>query len=81
MTMRMERHLRQAMLKLETLRLRSATPAYSPLDQSLTPEELHQLALLIRKIIETRAKLERLRERSAHLRASLERFREREAQG
>jgi hypothetical protein len=77
--MRMDRNLRQAMLTLEQLRARTTTRAHSPLDKALSPEELHQLALLIRKIIETRAKLERLRERSELLRASLERFRARQA--
>lgn len=79
--MRMDRNLRQAMLALERLRARTTSRAHSPLDKALTPEELQQLALLIHKIIETRAKLERLRERSDLLRASLERFRERQLPG
>jgi hypothetical protein len=77
--MRKDTKLRQAMFTLEKLCLRSTNRVNSPLDNALTPEELQQLALLIRKIIETRTKLERLRKRSDHLRASMERFRARQA--
>ena len=73
--MRIDSRLREAVRTLETLRAREDSTLHLQLGEPMTQEELHQLALLIRKIIETRAKLERLRNRATQLRAALERFR------
>ena len=77
--MRTDARLRNAVRTLERLRSGGDRSLHLPLDTQLTLEELNDLALLIRKVIETRAKLERLRARAEHLRASLERFRERQS--
>jgi hypothetical protein len=77
--MRTGARLRNAIRTLEALRTREDAALRLQLGEAMTPEELHQLALLIRKVIETRTKLERLRNRSTQLREALERFRERQS--
>jgi hypothetical protein len=77
--MRTGARLRNAIRTLEALRTREDAALRLQLGEAMTPEELHQLALLIRKVIETRTKLERLRNRSIQLREALERFRERQS--
>lgn len=77
--MRIDARLRNAVRTLEGLRAREESALRLQLGEPMTPEELHQLALLIRKVIETRTKLERLRSRATQLREALERFRERQS--
>lgn len=77
--MRTDPRLREAIRTLEALRARESNTLGLRLGEPMTDEDLHQLALLIRKVIETRAKLERLRGRATQLRAALERFRARQS--
>lgn len=77
--MRTDARLREAVHTLEALRNRTDRSLDLNLGEPRTEQELHQLALLILKVIETRSRLERLRRRSVQLRAALERFRERQA--
>ena len=77
--MRLDTRLRNAVRTLERLRAGDDRSLHLPLGAPMTEEQLHELALLIRKVIETRAKLERLRARAERLRESLEQFRERQS--
>lgn len=61
------RHARDASLELR------------PLSYPMTDEELQARALLTARVIETRAKLEHLRNRAVDLQQSLERFKARRA--
>ena len=77
--MRTDARLRKAVHTLEALRTRTGLSLDLRLGEPKTEQELHQLALLILKVIDTRSRLERLRRRSIQLRAALERFRERQS--
>lgn len=77
--MRTDTRLRNAVRTLERLRTGDDRSLHLPLDAPMTEEQLHELALLIRKVIETRAKLGRLRARAQRLRESLEEFRARQS--
>lgn len=77
--MRIDARLRNAVRTLEALHAREEAALRLQLGEPMTPEELQQLASLIRKVIETRSKLERLRGRATQLREALERFRERQS--
>lgn len=71
--------LRNAVRTLERLQARDENALRLTFAEAMTPEELRQLASLVRKVIETRAKLERLRARAERLREALERFRDRQS--
>jgi len=71
-------NLRNALLAIDSLRRsHDASLDLKPLAMEMDDHELRQRAVLVEKVIQTRDKLKRLRDRSVHLREALDRFKQR----